>query len=109
MADFFDAASWGPLINALDARTRQWLNANPHAWPVLVEASKELLKAEVPVSMKLVVELARHHARKSGISLRLSNGYTTYIRNLICMEMPEARKYLTGGRRSADVEDRLEL
>ena len=67
------------------------------------------MKDKIPISMKLVIELARHHARKAGIGVKISNSYTTYIRNLICRAMPAAEQYLTGGRRNADLEDQLEL
>ena len=107
--NFFDEETWGPIVNELDRRTRYWLQARQAAWQFFTEAVRELLKDEIAISMKLVVEVARHNARKGGISVQLSNSYTTYIRNLICMAMPEAEKYLTGGQRVAQDKDELSL
>lgn len=109
MRDFLDEAEWGPVINELDEKARQWLNRHPQAWPFLTETVKALLKDRIQLSMKLVIELARHNARKVGVGVQFSNSYTTHVRNLICVALPEAKEYLTGGRRTADVRDSLEL
>ena len=109
MRDFLDEATWGPIVNELDERARRWLNAHPPAWSFLTETVAELLKDKIPVSMKFVVEMARHNALKAGIGVRVSNTFTTYVRNLICVALPEAEDYLTGGRRKASTDDPLEL
>lgn len=107
--NFRDEAVWGLLVNDLDRRARNWLTAHQEAWLFLTEAVTEFLKDKIPFSMKLVVEMARHSALKEGIGVQLSNSYTTYVRDLICVELPEAEKYLTGGQRKAKEEDRLAL
>ncbi|KKN24120.1 hypothetical protein LCGC14_0898090 [marine sediment metagenome] len=107
--NFFDEATWGPIVNELDRRTRYWLQARQAAWQFFTEAVRELLKDEIAISMKLVVEMARYNARKVGIGVRISNSYTTYVRDLICVELPAAEKYLTGGRRKVKDEDELSL
>ncbi len=109
MRDFLDEAVWGPVASNLDRATRLWLNNHQAAWPFLTDVVTQLLRDEIPISMKLIIEMARHNARKLGVGVRISNSYTTYIRDLICAEVAGAEKYLTGGRRKVTIEDRLEL